>query len=149
MPEPVATPPETAQSGGLTADALRAGWTQMLDGLSTPARARFLAGHIASVDDGTVDFVLPTESQVKRCEKFRPEVEGGILAAFGATVSIALRAGELPAQPGPRTPSPPVLQDESEIDIHDLTDADGVSNTVVDRIADVFPGAEVLDSTPE
>lgn len=117
----------------------------MLDGQSTPARARFLAGHVAGVNGDVIDFVLPTESQVKRCESYRVEVEKAVGQTFGVPMQIVLRAND---QPAPATSAPAAVtevQHESEIDVHDLTDADAMNATVVDRIADVFPGAEVLD----
>lgn len=122
----------------------------MLDGQSTPARARFLAGHVDTVDGDTIHLVLPTESQVKRCEPYRAEVEAAIAQSFGATMTISMRAGEGPppsSMPGSAKPAAPVEppQDESEIDINDLTDADVGNASVVERIADVFPGAEVLE----
>ena len=152
-PEPVgqqapATP--AAQPGSITAERLRDGWAGMLDGQSTPARARFLAGHVDTVDGDTIHLVLPTESQVKRCEPYRAEVEAAIAQSFGATMTISMRAGEGPppsSMPGSAKPAAPVEppQDESEIDINDLTDADVGNASVVERIADVFPGAEVLE----
>ena len=117
----------------------------MLDGQSTPARARFLAGHVAGVNNDVIDFVLPTESQVKRCESYRVEVEKAVGETFGVPMKIVLRADDQPAPTG-SAPTPVVeAQHESEIDVHDLTDAETMNATVADRIADVFPGAEVLD----
>ena len=145
-------PSPAAPTGGVGFEQLRDGWVAMLDGQSTPARARFLAGHVAGVSGDVIDFVLPTESQVKRCESYRVEVEKAVAESFGTPMRIALRAGDQPAPAGspsssssdPTTATSEV-QDESEIDIHDLTDADSMNATVVERIADVFPGAEVLD----
>ena len=64
-------------------------------------------------------------------------------------MTIALRAsGGQPPSPMPGAAKPAASappQDESEIDINDLTDADVGNATVVERISDVFPGAEVLE----
>jgi len=97
-----------------------------------------------------VHFVLPTDSQVKRCEKFRGEIETALTQSFGTPLVLVMRADDGPTpstMPSAAKPAAPVEQpqDESEIDIHDLTDADVGNATVVDRITDVFPGAEVLD----
>ena len=142
---PAAEAPAAAPVSSVTFEKLRDGWTAMLDGQSTPARARFLAGHVAGVSGDVIDFVLPTESQVKRCESYRVEVEKAVGQTFGVPMQIVLRAGD---QAAPATSAPAAaaeVQHESEIDVHDLTDADVINATVVDRIADVFPGAEVLD----
>ena len=138
-------PTDDVSGGSVTFEQLRDGWTAMLDGESTAARARFLAGHVAGVSGNVIDYVLPTESQVNRCEPKRAEVEAAVAKTFGASMQIALRASDQ-ATPSTSTPQAAVeVQDESEIDVHDLTDADAMNATVVDRIADVFPGAEVLD----
>ena len=148
--EPASTPPAPATSGGdITVEQVNARWTEVLDGQSTPARARFLAGTVESVEGNTVHFVLPTDTQVTRCEKFRGEIETALTNALGAPITLALRAGESPTpstMPGaaPAAAAEP-KQHESEIDIHDLTDADVGNASVVERIADVFPGAEVLE----
>ncbi len=145
----VAPPPAT----GVGFEQLRDGWVAMLDGQSTPARARFLAGHVAGVSGDVIDFVLPTDSQVKRCEPYRVEVEKAVAEAFGSPMKISLRTGDqnptAGSASGPSSGAPTgevsEVQHESEIDVHDLTDADSMNATVVERIADVFPGAEVLD----
>ena len=139
------TAPASTPSANVSFEQLRDGWTAMLDGQSTPARARFLAGHVAGVNNDVIDFVLPTESQVKRCESYRVEVEKAVGETFGVPMKIVLRADDQPAPTG-SAPTPVVeAQHESEIDVHDLTDAETMNATVADRIADVFPGAEVLD----
>ena len=90
---------------------------------------------------------MPTDSQVKRCESVRDDVEQAASATFGVPLKITLRAGGEPVPPAGR-PAPAQaapVQEESEIDVTDLTDAGTMNATVVDRITDVFPGAEVLD----
>ena len=145
--EPAPTPAAStapASGGSVTVEQVKDGWTAILDRGSTPARARFLAGHIDSVDGNTVHFVLPTDSQVARCDQFRGEVEAALAETFGAPLTLAMRV-ETPGAPGPKSDSPKSEpQADSEIDVHDLTDADVGNATVVDRISDVFPGAEVL-----
>ena len=119
----------------------------MLDGQATRVRARFLAGQVAGVNGDVIDYVLPTDSQVKRCESVRVDVEQAASATFGVPLKITLRAGGEPVPPAGR-PAPAQaapVQEESEIDVTDLTDAGTMNATVVDRITDVFPGAEVLD----
>ncbi len=149
---PAPAPQAPASSGGktLTVEQLTDGWTAMLDGQSTPARARFLAGRVDAVDGENVHFVLPTDSQVQRCEKYRKEVEAALTESFGTPLKLVMRADNSPTpstMPSASTPQAPAepAQHESEIDIHDLTDADVGNASVVDRITDVFPGAEVLE----
>ena len=139
----------TASGGSVTVEQVNARWTEVLDGQSTPARARFLAGSVTAVEGSVVHFVLPTDTQVTRCEKFRGEIETALTNALGTPLTLALRAGETPTpstMPGAAQPAAAAepKQHESEIDIHDLTDAEVGNASVVERIADVFPGAEVL-----
>jgi len=135
----------------LTAEEINGRWAAVLEGRSTPARARFLAGHVDSVDGGSVHFVLPTASQVSRCEKFQGEIEEALSSEFGQPLKLVLRADDsptpstMPNSSAPKAAPTEVPQHESEVDIHDLTDADVGNATVVDRIAGVFPGAEVLE----
>ena len=146
--EPTTTPSTAVPaSGGVTFERVRDGWTAMLDGQATRVRARFLAGEVAGLQGDVIDFVVPTDSQVKRCESVRRDVETAASETFGAPLTIALRAGGEPVKPtgGPAPAKTAPVQEESEIDVTDLTDAGTMNATVVDRIADVFPGAEVLD----
>jgi DNA polymerase-3 subunit gamma/tau len=144
--------PTAAYASDISVERLNAGWSEMLDGQSTPARARFLAGRVASVEGDSIVFVLPTDSQVKRCEPFKAEVEKAVAEAFGTSLKIILKAdnNRTPSTMPGAAPSAPAAaielpQAEADIDIHDLTDADEGNATVVDRIADVFPGAEILE----
>ena len=141
-PAPAATP-----TGVPSLEQLVDGWAAMLDGLPTKARNRFLSNRVVGVEGATIAVAVPNDSQLKRSEEVRSDVESGIAAAFGTPMKISLRVGDTtPASaPGASAGQVQEVQDESEIDIHDLTDADGASSTVVDRIADVFPGAEVLE----
>lgn len=122
----------------------------MLDGQSTKARARFLAGEVQAVDGDVVTFVLPIEAQLKRCEPFVSEIESAIQSHFGHAASLRLTTGPSltddsgSAGPSGRAPEASNLPADDEVDIHDLTDADMGNSSVVDRITDVFPGAEVM-----
>ena len=147
--QPVATePPPAAPAGSVTVDALRDGWLTMLDTQSTAARARYRSGQIESVTDGRVRFVLASEIEMKRCEQYRPQIEAAVTEAFGSPLSLELAVGDVSA-PKPRgtTSSTPEREPahESEVDIHDLTDADTVNASAAQRIAEVFPGAEIIE----
>lgn len=148
--------PHNTAGSGASLTSLQQGWVAMLDGQSTPARARFLAGSVTSIDNGVVRFELPSDAQMQRCEKYRGEVESAIQATFdpGLTLQLAVGDGGTPPQPGLRptgsvapTRSVEELPANEDVDVTDLTDAD-VDQSAVTRITDVFPGAEVLPDTP-
>ena len=120
----------------------------MLDTQSTAARARYRSGTIESVEDGRVRFVLGSEIELKRCDQYRPQIEAAITETFGTPLTLELGVGD-GAAPKPRnaTATAPVREPahESEVDIHDLTDADTVNASAAERIAEVFPGAELIE----
>ena len=149
-PEPAAAPAPAPAAGGISLQRLQDGWNEMLDGQSTKARARFLAGEVQAVDGDVITFVLPIEAQLKRCEPFVGEIEAAIQSHFGQPATLRLATGPSLADGGGApsgagaAPAASNLPADDEVDIHDLTDADVGNSSVVDRITDVFPGAEVM-----
>ncbi len=149
-PAPAPAPAPAAGGGALSLQRLQEGWNEMLDGQSTKARARFLAGEVQVVDGDVITFVLPIEAQLKRCEPFVGEIESAIQSHFGHAASLRLTTGPSlsdgggSAAPSGGAPEASNLPADDEVDIHDLTDADMGNSSVVDRITDVFPGAEVM-----
>ena len=144
-PAPESSAP--ASTSGVTVDKLQEGWLAMLDTQSTAARARFRSGQVESIDAGRVRFVLGSEIEQKRCEQYRPQIEAAMSEAFGTPLTLELAVGSAPAAPtrgAPPAPSQREPAHESEVDVHDLTDADTVNASAADRIAEVFPGAELI-----
>ncbi len=138
-------PPPTSGSGSVDLETLRSEFRTLLDDLPTAARARYLAGSIESVDGDHINFVLPNEAQRQRCEKFRNEVEAALSDRIGRPLVIDLAVGAAPPVPS-TTSTAAEPQAEEEVDLGELTDADASTASVVERINDVFPGAEVLSS---
>ncbi len=159
-PEPVAeaapsAPAATSPTGGAMPALidLTSNWSDtLLPSLPQRSRARFSGGHWVDVVDGVAVFGLPNEPHAVRCEECRSEVETALAAHFGAPVPIRLVVdGSAPDPSAPRsvaaarraaTDQNPV--DES-IDLDDLRNARGASSAGADRIAAVFPGAELID----
>lgn len=145
-PEAASTPVAPVD---ISVERVRDEWLPLLDGQSTAARARFRSGHVESIEGDTVHFVLGSDTELRRCEQYRNEVEAAISQHFKMPLTLALAVGDTGATPGDRAGKReprPEPQAESEVDIHDLTDADVGNNTAVDRITDVFPGAEIIDT---
>jgi DNA polymerase III subunit gamma/tau len=163
--EPAATEPAAASAGELPSlDTLASVWQhQVIGRLSNRARARYGAGHFVLVDSHAV-FALPNPIHRDRCDEVRHEVEAALAEHFGQPVPVRLVVeGEVgapvpPADP-PRTPSSqPVAGPESDpdpfddpdgigdlADVAELPDADVPATSSVDRIAELFPGAEVVE----
>lgn len=132
-------------------DLTRSWSDTLLPSLPQKSRARFSGGHWVDVVDGVAIFGLPNEPHANRCEELRPEVEAVLGAHFGTAVPIRLVVdGSAPDPSAPRavaTSRRAVDDDPTDesIDLEDLTDARGINTTGVDRIAAVFPGAELVD----
>jgi len=159
-PEPIveaapSAPAAPAPVGGVMPALidLTSNWSDtLLPSLPQRSRARFSGGHWVDVVDGVAVFGLPNEPHAVRCEECRSEVETALAAHFGAPVPIRLVVdGSAPDPSAPRsvaaarraaTEENPV--DES-IDLDDLRNARGGSSAGADRIAAVFPGAELID----
>ena len=152
---PPAAPTPSAPDGSTgalpTRDELMAAWTDSILGSLPPrAKAFFTAGRFLEVTDRVAVFGLPNEIHMQKCENGRGDVEKALAAYFGRPVPLRLAVdSEAPAPVAPSssrsssTPRPP-LDDENEIDLADLTDAD-VATSSVERVRELFPGAELVD----
>lgn len=143
--------PRTAPGTSPTLTDLGRVWTDtLLPTLPQKARARFAGGHWVSVDDGTAVFGLPNEPHAQRCEEFRPQLESSLAAHFGTPVPVRLVVdGSAPDPSAPRAvaasrraTADPI---DDVVDPDELTDATGVNSAGVERIAAIFPGAELVD----
>jgi DNA polymerase III subunit gamma/tau len=171
--ESPAAPPGPSTAGELpTLDALAAAWQASLSGrLSSRARARYGAGRFTGVDSHA-EFALPNPIHRDRCEELRPEVEAVLAEHFGCPIPLRLvvdsASGDAPvrrtavAAPAGAAPAPPsdapaaadadtagVDTDEAGIDeigdVSQLVDADVPVTSSLDRLTDLFPGAEVIE----
>ena len=114
--------------------------------LHNKVRSRFSTGRFLGVTDGAVRFGLPNAMTVSRCEEFRPDVEQAFERHFALPIRFTLVVdGESPTPKvrGAASAPPPAADDD--VDLHELTDADVGTTDTVERIAQVFPGAELVD----
>ena len=156
--EPEPAPP--ASSGDLPdRDALVLAWGDaLLDRLSKKARARFAIGRFTGVVDGAAILALPNEPHLKRCTELVGEVEAALAAHFGVAVPVRLVVDEGAVRPDPTSKASkaskadaavpadaPAVEDE-EVDTDELVDADAAVGSAVERLAEAFPGASVVES---
>lgn len=114
--------------------------------LHNKVRSRFSTGRFLGVDDGVVQFGLPNAMTVSRCEEFRPDVERAFEQHFALPVPFALVVdGEAPVPKVRGAAAPAAPQVDDDVDLHELTDADVGSTNTVERIAQVFPGVELVE----
>jgi hypothetical protein len=149
--------------------ALESAWPAVLARLTNKARARFNAGHFVGVD-AAAEFALPNAIHRDRCEELRADVESALAEHFGHPVPMRLVVGgasgpsqgplssasdassDAPgaARPGPSSSEPASddadPHDMADIgDIADLADADDVATSSLDRLTELFPGAQVVE----
>ncbi len=122
-------------------------WTDdVLGALPQKPRVRFAGGRWLSIDGDTAVFGLPNPVHAQRCEECRPEVEAGLRARFGRPVAVRIAVDDDAVDPSaPSTPEPIEVDQPSDVDLAELTDADDIAETGVDRVAAMFPGAELVD----
>ncbi len=155
-PEPEAgpTPPPTEAEAptapspdvpGL--DRFVAIWTdEVLGALPQKPRVRFAGGRWLSVEGDTAVFGLPNSVHAQRCDECRPEVEAALQDRFGRPVIVRVVVdGDAEDPSAPTRPALADVDHPADVDLADLTDADDVAESGVDRVAAVFPGAELVD----
>ena len=122
---------------------------ELLPKLSKKARARFSAGRPVSVDDNGVTIALPNEPHLRRCSELLGELETAIKNTFGVLVPVLLAVDDQSlsslSPPNPVKPPTPVNNDE-DLDLSDLVEADPNSGSAVERLSQAFPGAEIVES---
>ncbi len=142
--EPAPEPAPAAPGGGdppppPSIDDARAEWeSSVRPSLKGIVRALFTPVDVVGVDGATVAMVAPNETHRAKCDEHRHAVESAWATVAGRTVSIRVGAGAPPA------PGPTAEAHVEAIDLDDLTDA-GPGPTALDRLAQAFPGAEVIE----
>jgi DNA polymerase-3 subunit gamma/tau len=155
-PPPVAVPSRpaggTASPGGFpTKDDLTLAWGDaVLASLSTKARPRFSAGRFIGVEDGVAVFGLPNKIHAAKCDELRPEVEAALTSHFGQRVPLRIVVDDAPGAPprdggARREPVVDLPDGPDDVDLAQLTDADDVATSGADRVAQVFPGAQLVE----
>ena len=157
----IATTPNAAPSptgsGAFSLDALSSSWSaRILPSLSQRARPRYAAGRWLAVQGSEATLGLPNAPHAARCEELRSEVEAALSAAFAGPITVRLTVDSDAVDPGDRravaaggsrpranaTEEPEEFLDRESI--AQLDNAESTASTGLDRIAAVFPGAELL-----
>ncbi len=137
----------------------------ILAGLPARARAFFGAGRFVEVSNGKAVFALPNAPHAERCESRRGDVEQALADHFGRPVPLRLTVDDDPPRPeespaggaaGGAAGSPDrgavggtarssQAEADEDVDLTQLTDANDVATSSVDRVRELFPGAELVD----
>jgi len=138
-------------------------------------RAVYAPAAFVSSTDSTVTLALPNDVHRRKCDEQRPAVEAALSSHVGAPIAVELvtegsdddgaaAAASAPprattARPtgdddgdaaGDEPPVPPAsstpLPDDDDVDLDELVDAPPASaRTPIDRLAEAFPGSELID----
>jgi DNA polymerase III subunit gamma/tau len=143
-PAAPAAPP--ASSSPLGADELQAAWPTLVEGLKGATRGMFRDGRFELDARGAMVLVVPKGPPADQLEKRRPEVEAALAVHFGRAVPLQLVVAADLAPPPTEVAdrAAPAEPDDEVIDVHALDDAPS-AGTGVDRLAEAFPGAELVE----
>jgi len=147
-------PPSSASGASLSLESLSSAWSAtILPSLSQRARPRYAAGRWLAVEGTQATLGLPNAPHASRCEELRSEVEAALSAAFAGPISVRLTVDSDAIDPGDRRAvasgnARPSAEDPEEFldreSIAQLDNADSTATSGLDRIAAVFPGAELV-----
>jgi DNA polymerase III subunit gamma/tau len=142
----------TGSAGGLPSrDELTLAWGDAVLGTLPPkAKTRFAGGRFVSVEDDAAVFGLPNKIHVTKCEEVRGMVETALTQHFGRPVPLRIVIDRGAPPPAVPVPDAPASDDGPEgdvevIDLDELTDATDVAGSGVERVAQIFPGAELVE----
>ena len=148
-PAPKAAPPAAPEAsvevdppppGDLPTPAeLHAAWPTVVDGLKGASKGMFRDARFDAAG-GALVCTVAKGPPVEQLEKRWPEVERAVAAHFGRAVPVRLAIGAVAASAPPPDPTP----DDEPIDVRELEDAPA-GGTEVERLAEAFPGAELVD----
>ena len=93
------------------------------------------------VAGNVVVLTVPPGPPANLLEERRPELEKVLAAHFGRPVPVRLAVD---AASAPTAVASPASLDDEPVDVRDLEDAPS-SGTGVERLAEAFPGAELVD----
>jgi DNA polymerase-3 subunit gamma/tau len=139
-PAPVDPPPapSPAPAGPPAAPELRAAWPAVTDRLKGVAKGMFREGHIDLDDGGSVVLTVSAGPPADLLEARRPELEKALAAHFGRQIPVRVVIGAAAPAGGADA------ADDEPVDVDELEDAPSAGSGV-DRLAEAFPGAELVD----
>ena len=136
-------------------DELTLAWGDtVLEALPRGTKAIYSTGRFVEGDGTGAVFALANAPTRDHCEKKRPDVEKALAAHFGRSIPLRLvtdaEVGEVPVAPtrggaSASSVAAPAAEEVEDIgDVHDLEDAP-TAGSGAQRLAEAFPGAELLD----
>jgi DNA polymerase-3 subunit gamma/tau len=106
------------------------------------ARAVFTPVDVVATAGDTITLAAPNATHLAKCREHLALVEQACADALGRPITIELVVKDAPAQAASAPPAPP----DEDIDLDDLVDAPaGSAPTTLDRLAEAFPGSELVE----
>jgi DNA polymerase-3 subunit gamma/tau len=141
---PAAPPPPpaaaTSTAGDLpTAAELQAAWPAVIERLKGVAKGMFREGQV-DVDEASAVLTVPQGPPPALLEARRAELEQALAAELGRPVPVRVVVGAAVATDVASVAGP----EDEPIDLDELEDAPAAGSGV-DRLAEAFPGAELVD----
>ena len=122
----------------------------ILSSLTGGAKPRFAAARFLAVADGVAVLGVPNAIHAAKCEERRRIVEVALAEHFGQPIGLKIVVDDDAV--APRSASEPPPRDETpddygaDVDLSELTDAADTAVSGIDRIAEAFPGVEVIET---
>ena len=122
-------------------------WPEIKKGLSGKTKARFSGGKFISADNGAVVFSLPNEIHRARCAECVSEVEESLAKKINrkASVHLVVDAPEKENTQQETKIENLSSEEDHDIDIESLNDADETAGDGFSLVADNFPGAKIVN----
>jgi DNA polymerase-3 subunit gamma/tau len=140
--DPPAAPAAPAPSGAPPSSAeLQAAWPAAVDRLKGVTKGIFKDGQI-DVTGGAVVLTVPQGPPPDLLDARLPEAQQALAEQLGRPVVVQLAVGAA-AEPPPAA-TPDAAGDDEPVDVAELEDAPSAASGV-DRLAEAFPGAELID----
>jgi DNA polymerase-3 subunit gamma/tau len=137
QPEPEPAPAPRAAAGGTLE------WERVKPTLRGMARAVFTPVDVVATAGDSITLAAPNATHLAKCQEHLDVVVQACAEAVGRPVTIELTVRE--AAPV-ATPAGPIDEDVDLRDLDDLDDAaPGTMPTALDRLAEAFPGSELVE----
>ncbi len=139
-----------AVSARVASGDLEKQWSDLRPTLKGRARALYTPVDLVGASDDGVTLAVPNATHQAKCEEHRDEVEQAWRAAAGRPITIRLVVrDETPAQPA-------AMPADADVEPHDLSELGelvdapaGSAQSAVERLAQAFPGAKLVEGGSE
>jgi DNA polymerase-3 subunit gamma/tau len=125
-------------------------WSDLRPTLKGRARALYTPVDLVGASDDVVTLAVPNATHQAKCEEHRDEVEQAWRAAAGRPITIRLVVRDEPSAQPASMPADPDPEPHDLSELGELVDAPaGSAQSAVERLAQAFPGAQLVEGGSE